>query len=591
MTASTTVAGEQPAWVRALLAKYSSGVAHAFLLHFNTADYVTPGRTLRPYLATLLARREIIAFYDRAEGIAFATASMREKALALLGAGQAASVGQADPMLAALASLGQAGAGENLPRAPGAALSLLERLLLSDTPVAVILDYAETLVPAADVATMSEADRTNLITVQRWGRDARIAGRGNAVFLIASNLADVHASVRAASSKYEAIELPLPDHAARLSFIESYRRQLAAGEEPVREGFRWELSPSRLASVTAGLSLIHLEDVFLRATQEGALTQELVTERKRDIIAGEFGEVLEVLEPRFGWERIGGMEHIKRFFDQSVIAPLREGRTGRVPMGVLLTGPAGTGKTAVAEAVAWEAGINFVVLNLARILGSYVGLSERNLEKALRAIRSLAPCGVLIDEIDQAVSRGSSGDSGVGNRIFKRLLEFMSDTGNRGKVLFLAATNRPDLLDAALRRPGRFDKKVPFLVPDAEERAAIFMVMARAHGLGGALAVPPACIERTDGWTGAEIEAAVVKAVEVVEDEGLSIPEALTRATSVLAPSTADIEFMTGLALRECNDLDLLPPRYRAMVQDRTALEQRVEELAAKTRSRGARQL
>ena len=157
-----------------------------------------------------------------------------------------------------------------------------------------------------------------------------------------------------------------------------------------------------------------------------------------------------------------------------------------------MTGPAGTGKSAVAEAVAHEAGVNAVVLNLARILGQYVGNSERNLEKALQAIKSLAPTIVFIDEIDQSVSRGGSGDSGVSNRIFKRLLEFMSDTGNRGQVLFLAATNRPDLLDAALRRPGRFDKKIPFLIPDESERAAIIQVMATTLPSGHHRQRPPA---------------------------------------------------------------------------------------------------
>jgi len=962
-------ASEQPGWVRALLARYHSGVAHAFILHFGVADYVTPGRTLRPYLAALLARRPIIASYNRAEGITFATPSMREMALATLGLGGA---GQADPLLATLASLrpGSTG-GEELPRAPGAALPLLERLLLADTPTAVILDYAETLVPAGDMAALAEGDRTALITLQCWGRDPQIAAAGNAIFLITANLADLHPTLRAASSRYEAIELPLPDHAARLSFITTYRQAQGAastgagdappmGAEvisgaPATGAITWEISSTALAAATAGLSLLHIEDIFLRAAQEGALTRALVQERKGDIIKSEFGEVLDVLEPRFGWERIGGMAHIKRFFDRSVIAPMREGRTARCPMGVLLLGPAGTGKcvagdslivtnrglvpiahiprywwtdptsgrvrglqvlsvtpegnvalraashwldtgvketltitlrrgmrlqgtpehpvlvltdgrlvwkklgdltvgdvlglqgtegcfghdatldtetayvfglligdgnlttanvvrftsadhylldritrymreryglsaparickgttelrwhgyqmkhdllskglcfatahhkevpwsvfqaskdtqmaflrglfdtdggfsrytfqyttasarlaqqvvclllnlglapqvrqkahpskrfsatcielsgsdiarfmavigfdlprkqeacsaylvlakargrssnlnliyslasllrslkeemhvtwsgaprlykliwgvqrgrnvlrssvcdlvawaeergatgpalaqlrtllksglyfspvarieegqahvydlhvpvthsfvangivshnSAVAEAVAGEAGINFVILNLARILGSYVGVSERNLEKALRAIHSLAPVGVFIDEIDQAISRGGGGDSGVSSRIFKRLLEVMSDTGNRGRVLFLAATNRPDLLDAALRRPGRFDKKIPFLIPDPEERAAIFSVMARAYGLADALIVPPECVARTEGWTGAEIEAAVIKALEVAEDEGLSPSEALAYA-------------------------------------------------------------
>ena len=203
-------------------------------------------------------------------------------------------------------------------------------------------------------------------------------------------------------------------------------------------------------------------------------------------------------------------------------------------MGVLMTGPAGTGKSAVAQAVAKESGVNAVSLNLARILGQYVGNSERNLEKALRAIKSLAPTIVFIDEIDQSVSRGGSGDSGVSSRIFKRLLEFMSDTGNRGQVVFLAATNRPDLMDAALRRPGRFDKKIPFLIPDAEERLAIFQVMAAKYEMAGKPSA--AAIDSTEGWTGAEIEAAVVKAAELIDDEDLLPEDAITAATQRLSP-------------------------------------------------------
>ncbi len=173
-------------------------------------------------------------------------------------------------------------------------------------------------------------------------------------------------------------------------------------------------------------------------------------ERKQDIIASEYAAVLEILEPSFGWEAIGGLEHVKRFFHRSVILPMAQANTRRIPMGVLMTGPAGTGKSVVAEAVAREAGVNAVVLNLARILGQYVGNSERNLEKALQAIKSLAPTIVFIDEIDQSVSRGGSGDSGVSSRIFKRLLEFMSDTGNRGQV---ALSGRHQPSRSARRRP------------------------------------------------------------------------------------------------------------------------------------------
>jgi transitional endoplasmic reticulum ATPase len=569
-----------PAWVKSMLDKYTSGVAHAFVLHFNVNDYVMPGVTLKSYLGKILAGREIIAFYNRAEGITFPLPSMKDKFMQALDLEQ-----KDDPALAALAGLsGQQE--QELPKAPSAALPLLERLLKiggnERKAAAVVIEFAETITPSADTAAMSADDRTVLVTLERWGRDPYIQATGNPVFLVTSNLTDLHASIRAASTKYEAVEVPLPDRDARLKFISWYLEQRTDISVV-------DMSLDEFANATAGLSLVHIEDIFLRAAQEGALTRALVRERKQDIIASEFGEVLEILEPRFGFEMIGGLQHVKDFFTRSVIAPIQAGNTARVPMGVLMTGPAGTGKTAVAEAVAKESGVNCAILNPAKLFGQYVGNTERNLDKALRAVESLAPVIVFIDEIDQAISRGGGGDSGVSNRFFKRIMEFMSDTGHRGRVVFLAATNRPDLMDAALRRPGRFDKKIPFLAPDESEREAIFEVMSRKYGIS-IKSIPTACVTATNGWTGAEIEAAVVKAIEVMEDQGLTAQKALTYAVNTISPSTADIEYMTLLAVKECNDRDLLPPKYREMLTDRKALDQKLSETRP-VEARGRREL
>jgi SpoVK/Ycf46/Vps4 family AAA+-type ATPase len=254
-----------------------------------------------------------------------------------------------------------------------------------------------------------------------------------------------------------------------------------------------------------------------------------------------------------------------------------------------MTGPAGTGKTAMAEAVAKEAGINCVILNPARIFGKYVGDTERNLDRALYAILAMAPVLVFIDEIDQSVSRGASGDSGVSNRFFKRLMEFMSDTSHRGKVIFLAASNRPDLMDPALRRPGRFDKKIPFLIPDEAERESIFAVMAHKYELA-IKTVPAECVQKADGWTGAEIELATVKSLEAVEYDGMLPEDALIYAVNNMRPSTADIEYMTLLALQECNERDLLPKKYQAEFDNKADLKKRIDQMAPAA-TRGKRDL
>ncbi len=178
--------------------------------------------------------------------------------------------------------------------------------------------------------------------------------------------------------------------------------------------------------------------------------------------------------------------------------------------------------------------------------------------------------------------------------------EYVYDlVGCRGEAFFggqqpvlLHNSNRPDLLDAALKRPGRYDDKIPFLVPSADDRWDIVEVMARAYGLIATDASIPVTdadkakvITALNGWTGAEIEAAVVKAGKLVRRQGMEIVPAIMRATKTLTRSTSDVEFMTALAIQECNDTDLLPPHYQEQAKNRTALAARVSELAPQARN------
>jgi len=571
-----------PKWWDELLVK--TRIAHSFILHFNTMDYASPEAPTRlpTYLAKKLSQCEIVAAYSLDRGITFPLESMKQKALEILGL--AKGQGNGALTLDALQLVGAASSTDDqeLPSSPVDALQLLDKLLRTPRPqgdgdgsppmVAVIIERAEFIVPGTDLAAMRLEDRTALATIVRWGTDSEIEGAGNPVILIVGTLADLHRELRAARNKFEAIEVPLPDFDARRRYTERYINE--RGQFVLDDG----LTIEAVANATAGLSLVQVEDILLRAEGASVLTSNLIWDRKQSIIKAEFGDVLEILDPRFGFDDIGGFEYIKEFFLHNVIRPIREGRKSRVPMGVLMTGPAGTGKSIMAEAVAKEAGVNVVRLRIGgQIASKWQGEGERNLEKALRAIVSLAPTIVFMDEIDQAMKRGVDGGSNQQDqRIFQRLLEFMADTGHRGEIVFLAATNRPDLMDAALRRPGRFDKKVPFLISVRDERDAIFRVMARRY-LGHEVEAPDEVLDSTEGWTGAEIEAAVVKAAEIMEDEHVEPTWALCEAVQRLSPSTADIQLMTLLAVAECNDRDLLPPKYREMLDDRAALADKVK--------------
>ncbi|HVA92954.1 MAG TPA: LAGLIDADG family homing endonuclease, partial [Chloroflexota bacterium] len=398
----TTERAETP-WMTQLLTKYNNAEAHTFILHLNVQDYVVLGRTLPEYLVNRFARQDLVIFYDITQGITFPMDTMTLRPEGMISQEQLAKRllgGTAPPddnrdMMAALAAMGGVPGTKTdaLPRAPADALPILERLLSfagnhpirseerrkrgetagqpDPVRVTVVIDYAESLVPAADWATMRDADRAAVVTLQRWALDKRIGDNNSMALLVTRNLADLHPAIRSASAKCEPIEIPLPSQEQRLAYIKRLYREMDEMQNPPT----WNLTPERLANATAGLGLVHIEDIAFRAKSTGALTDDLVRDRKRDIISSEFGDLLEIVEPRFGWERIGGLDHIKTFFQRSVITPIKTGNTTRCPQGVLLIGPPGTGKSAVAEALAYEAGINFVFLRMGKILGSYVGQS------------------------------------------------------------------------------------------------------------------------------------------------------------------------------------------------------------------------
>lgn len=603
----TKVEVKKPEWAKQFERQWLSGVAHSFILHFNIRDYVgVPGLSFRGYMSRLLNKmlrtreKSIIVFYNR-RGLSFAVPTMRDEFLSLVGLAQKVDTGAArSPALAARQKAMQSASvsGGDLPSTPEQVLPLLDKALHQNlVTVAVIIEDADTIFPNADLSFMSPDDRTNLVTAIQWGIDSEIASTGNLVIMTAVNAQDIHANIRDASAKYEAILVDLPAMTEREEFAELLKernaqdvewrnKKLAEGGSDERvQPYNWEMTTTEFARATAGLGLIHLEDIALRAAYSGALTRALVKERKDTILAQAYAEVIESMEVREGWEAVGGLEHIKRGFQRTVIDPIKGGDLWRVPKGVLMVGPPGTGKSLVARIVAKEAGFNAVKLNLAKILGMYVGQSERNLELVLTAIKSLAPTIVFMDEVDQSVSRSTSGDANVGSRLFGRLLDFMADPTLRGEVVFLGATNRPDLIDPAFMRPGRFDIIAPFFAPTASERESIFRLMAVNYRVALKKSDDLAdLVAQTEKWTGAEIEGLARKAGELIMDEGLAPVEALTEAAFRLFPSTSQIDWFEDLALKYCSDLDWMPQEkrdeYRQRLQNRQELERQIAENA-----------
>lgn len=442
---------------------------------------------------------------------------------------------------------------------PTEALRLLTYLLRqSRTQVGVIIDYAEKLMPVGEAD--GHADESQLVAVeiaQRWAIDPFIRDTANIILLLTNNIGQLTSNIHVEGSGTRTVRVPLPDDYERTAFLSHlYGRRLAgadAGLAPLdpsdfHESINDQLSA--LSTMTQGMRLSDIDHLNRRlimearlANRQAIIRQADVQAEKEQVIQSQSEQLLEVLPRNRGFTEIGGLKKLKDYLKTRADLMLQHDRSPVVPMGLLLAGPPGTGKTIIAEALAKEGGFNLVKLR--NIQDRWVGSSERNLDMVLNLLKDLSPVVVFVDEIDQAIGRrdtGQGGDSGVSARMFARILEELSNNANRGRILWIAASNRPDLLDDALLR--RFDRVVPLLIPDLEETQKIFCTMPRAINkqtrtnlaYGGDLSQHPqdsgepserdlaafkSFAERSVsmGLTGAGIEVVVRRAIEFAMEE------------------------------------------------------------------------
>jgi AAA+ superfamily predicted ATPase len=533
-----------PAWLRTgVLERYHSGASHLFVLHGNVRDVHPFGAAFVPLpdgLRLLAARREVAVSYDVSAGFSF---------------------GQPDQGKAFRKALGLRAA--PLPADPGRALILLDALVRSErlpsSSVAVILDYAHTLAPSGPT---SGVERQNVTTLARWAADPAVAARRPLVILIAPALGDVSDEVYAGAAGAEVVAVPRPDLELRAAYAADLKRD--------RPGATWEMPADELARETGGLGLVQIQDIVQRAGPDGRLTRASIVERKIDLLRQEYGDVLEILQSRYGLSAVGGLEHATGELKE-IAEIMRKGLTSAAPMGIVLMGPPGTGKSYLAECFAKECGMLCVKFRPLRQM--YVGQSERNQEKAFGAIRALAPVVVIVDESDQAEGGSrdqGSGDSGVTERMRASAFGFWADNSLRGRVLRIDCTNRIDLIDSAMRRSGRTDVKIPILMPDEDARRQIFEVMVRKHKLATTITDFTSFAKATSGFTGSDIELAVTTAYRFsVKDGATSLaPAHLQAALDDMLPRALDqasIDKMTLLALDECRNKRLLPRNHEAI--------------------------
>ncbi len=214
--------------------------------------------------------------------------------------------------------------------------------------------------------------------------------------------------------------------------------------------------------------------------------------------------------PSVTWKDVGGLEQIKRELWEAIELPLKSPdslkRLGvSPPRGILLYGPPGTGKTLIAKAIANETKANFIAVKGPEVMSKWVGESEKAIRQIFKKAKQVSPCIIFLDELDAiAPQRGMNYDSGASERVVDQILTSLDGLESLGSVTVVAATNRPDIVDKAMLRPGRFDKIMLIPVPDRDSRLEILKVHTAAMPLKGVDIEDLA--ERTDGFVGADIE-------------------------------------------------------------------------------------
>lgn len=555
---------KEPSWLKELRGRYLAGEGIMFILHGNVLDlvpYEDKFISLKEFLmkGLLSKNKDIALYYDTSEGIRFATPEMRKKFIKSLNL-RFALLGEPPIEEAALLQ----NAGQVLP--------LLEQSLkIPGQCSGVVLGYAETIVQAAEINFLTQEERANLVTFQRWATDPVLLSSDNLVLLITENIADINPRIVRNPQIYS-IDISMPEYEERLEFIKYTLKDYDA---------ELEMPVEQLAYLTAGLRRIQIQGMLRQSkkTRE-KITYQLIKDKKKNIIEDECFGLVELVEPNYNLDTVGGMDAIKNYL-RRVVKNIREGNYRRVPMGIFFVGPMGTGKTFVAEAFAGESGLT--CLKLKNFRDKWVGSTEANLEKILNIVKALGAVLIIMDEVDRALGGGENeGDSGTSSRVYAKIKAFMSDTGNRGKILWLIMSNRPDKLDIDLKRPGRFDSKIPFFYPQSQEELEnVFKALLKKNKISYDVTDFSNITAAVTGYSGADLEAILLLSDGFAADGGHEkvLEEDILKAVYDFIPSrdSLTIEFMEYLAVFECSSRQMLPEKFKSMTNEQ--INERLREL------------
>jgi hypothetical protein len=426
--------------------------------------------------------------------------------------------------------------------------------------VACLLRGADEIVPATGGWSYELGGIASLL--RDWASEAPFCDLPFVSLLIADNLNDLHPSV-ALNPRAARIKVPLPSTAVLTAALGLLRRDQPAAFEAGDDG--------AIAAALTGVAVSAVEAMCKqRAHQRRPIAPADLVDIKKDLVERESSGLIEFIESKRTLADYEGQEALKAWLRQDA-ARWNAGDLKALPKGYLVCGPVGTGKTFLVECLAGEAGVP--VVKLKNFRDRWVGSSEGNLEKIIGLVRALGRCMVFIDEADQALGRRTtdSGDSGLSGRIYAMIAQEMGDSSTRGRVIWILATSRPDLIEVDLKRPGRVDVKIPlFPTTEADESARLLRALCKRVGLDVSeeqllqlgTKVP---LLLTPGAA----EAIAAKAYRMARTQSLEPIKAIEACLTGYQPPVPDdvLRFQMQLAAREATDLTFVPESLRKLAE------------------------